>query len=123
MARVAHTHEAPEFERESEPPPPSQKNRAETSCGLAIRPLDTDNSLNQQIPPRILLGLSSSFKGIKESNGLTAYGCPPNTLYGIIFPPFFYVREAGRRARRARRRARGEPPQVAAAAAAPVGIC
>ncbi len=42
VPRVAHTHEAPGFEGESEPPLPPLKNRAETSCGLAIRPLDKD---------------------------------------------------------------------------------
>ena len=32
----------PGFEGESEPPLPPLKNRAEISCGLAIRPLDKD---------------------------------------------------------------------------------
>ena len=51
---------------------PPLKNRAKTSCGLAIRPLDKDYYHNQQIPPVILLGLSSSSKGIKDSNNVTA---------------------------------------------------
>ena len=44
VPRVAHTHEAPGFEGECEPPllTPPLKNRAETCCGLAIRPLDKD---------------------------------------------------------------------------------
>ena len=32
-------------------------------------PLDKDYYSNQQMPPGILLGLSSSFKKIKDSNG------------------------------------------------------
>ena len=39
---------------------------------ITIRPLDKDYYSNQQIPPGILLGLSSSSKGIKDSNGHTA---------------------------------------------------
>ncbi len=44
VPRLAHTHEAPGSEAESEPPllTPPLKNRAKTSCGLAIRPLDKD---------------------------------------------------------------------------------
>ena len=78
MPRVAHTHEAPglEGDKQSELPllTPPLKNRAENRNGLAIRPLDKDYYLNQQIPPGILLGLSSSSKGIKDSNGHTAMG-------------------------------------------------
>ncbi len=67
-------HEAPGFEDKSELPllAPPPKNRAETSCGLAIRPLDKDYYLNQKIPPRIFSVFSSSPKGINDSNGLTA---------------------------------------------------
>ena len=73
MPRVAHTHEAAGFKGEGEHPLLIPlKNRAETSCGLEIRQLDKDYYLNQQIPPGILLGLSSSSKGIKDSNGQTA---------------------------------------------------
>ncbi len=44
VSRVADTHEAPGSEGESEPPllTTPQINRAETSCGWAIRPLDKD---------------------------------------------------------------------------------
>ena len=42
VPQVAHTHEAPVFKGEREPPPPL-KIRAETSCGLAIRLLDKDH--------------------------------------------------------------------------------
>ena len=43
--------------------------------------LDKDYYLNQQIPPEILIGFSSSSKGIKESNGLTANGIEINSTY------------------------------------------
>ncbi len=52
------------------------ENRAETSYGLAIRLLDKDYCANQKIPPGILLGLSSSSKGIKDSNGHNGHNPP-----------------------------------------------
>jgi hypothetical protein len=70
VPRVARNHEAPGFEGKKASLP--LQNRAETCCGLAIRPLDKDYDLNQQIPQGILLGLSSSSKGIKDSNGQIA---------------------------------------------------
>ncbi len=45
VPRVARTQEAPGSEGESEPalpPHPPLKNRAETRCGLLIRPLEKD---------------------------------------------------------------------------------
>jgi hypothetical protein len=51
---------------------PPLKSRAETNCGLAIcplYPLDKNYYLNQKIPTGILLGCSSSSKGITEFNG------------------------------------------------------
>ena len=62
-------------DKQSEPPTPHfppQKSGHANSNGVKIRPLDKDYNLNQQIPPGILLGLSSSSKGIKDSNGHTA---------------------------------------------------
>ena len=62
-------------DKQSEPPTPHsppQKSGHTNSNGVKIRPLDKDYNLNQQIPPGILLGLSSSSKGIKDSNGHTA---------------------------------------------------
>ena len=62
-------------DKQSEPPTPHsppQKSGHTNSNGVKIRPLDKDYYLNQQIPPGILLGLSSSSKGIKDSNGHTA---------------------------------------------------
>ena len=55
--------------RASTPHSPPQKSGHTNSNGVKIRPLDKDYYLNQQIPPGILLGLSSSSKGIKDSNG------------------------------------------------------
>ncbi len=45
----------------------SHKNRN----GITTPPLDNDYYSNQQIPPVILLGLYSSSKRIKDSNGQT----------------------------------------------------
>ena len=62
-------------DKQSEPPTPHsppQKSGHTNSNGVKIRPLDKDYNLNQQIPPGILLGLSSSSKGIKDFNGHTA---------------------------------------------------
>ena len=44
----------------------------QNSNGIMICQLDKDYYSNQQIPPGILLGLSSSSKGIKDSNGQIA---------------------------------------------------
>ena len=54
------------------PHSPPRKSGHTNSNGVKIRPLDKDYYSNQQIPPGILLGLSSSSKGIKDSNGHTA---------------------------------------------------
>ena len=75
VPRVAHTHEAPGFEGESEPPLPplplkisgvkqQRNNDRPTRQGLLFKPTNTTGD--------IALGLSSSSKGIKDSNGQKA---------------------------------------------------
>ncbi len=53
-------------------PLPHSKHWDEPCKGSAIRPLDKNYYLNQQIQPGILIGFPSSSKGIKESNSYTA---------------------------------------------------
>ena len=75
-------------DKQSEPPtphPPPRKSGHPNSNGVKIRPLDKDYYSNQQIPPGILLGLSSSSKGIKDSNGHTAIRAQRTRSFGVEF--------------------------------------